>query len=64
MTENIMAIEYEVTINGKDYVRYAVYNKLVITAEEVEKLLRNGMADYDDRVVIMSEKQFSNLRKV
>ena len=64
MLENIMAIEYEVTICDRDYVRYAVYNKLVITAEEVEKLLRNGTADYDDRVVIMSEKQFNNLRKV
>ena len=64
MLENIMAIEYEVTICGKDYVRYAVYNKLVITAEEVKKLIRNGMMDYDDRVVVMSEKQFNNLRKV
>lgn len=59
-----MAIEYEVTIGGKDYVRYVVYNKLVIAEEEVKKLLRNGMMDYDDRVVVMSEKQFHNLRKV
>lgn len=64
MLENIMSIEYEVTIDGKDYVRYAVYNKLVITEEEVKKLLRNGMMDYDDRVVVMSEKQYNNLRKV
>ena len=64
MLDNIMAIEYEVTICGKDYVRYVVYNKLVITEEEVKKLLRNGMMDYDDRVVVMSEKQFNNLRKV
>jgi len=64
MLENIMAIEYEVTICDKDYTRYAVYNKLVITEEEVKKLLRNGMMDYDDRVVVMSEKQFNNLRKV
>ena len=64
MLENIMAIEYEVTICGKDYVRYVVYNKLVISEEEVKKLLRNDMMDYDDRVVVMSEKQFNNLRKI
>lgn len=64
MSENIMAIEYEVTICGKDYVRYAVYNKLVIAEKEVKKLLRNGMVDYDGRVVVMSEEQFNNLRKV
>ena len=63
MTENVMVVEYVCTLNNKEFVQYAMYNKLVITEKEVKKLINSGMVDYDDRVIVLNQKQFEFLRK-
>ena len=59
MTENIYIIEYET--NYGEYV--AMFNKTVITEEEVKNLILNGLVDCTDKVVVMTKKVYINLTK-
>lgn len=61
MKENIRIIEYTLTIGGTDIDYVAMFNKLVISDEEVFKLINSGAVEYDDRVVVMYKKQYKYL---
>lgn len=61
MKENIRIIEYTLTIGGTDINYVAMFNKLVISDEEVSKLINSGAVEYDDRVVVMYKKQYEYL---
>ena len=61
MKENIRIIEYTLTIGRTDIEYVAMFNKLVISDEEVSKLINSGAVEYDDRVVVMYKKQYEYL---
>lgn len=63
MKENIRIIEYTLTIGQTDIDYVAMFNKLVISDEEVSKLINSGAIEYDDRVVVMYKKQYEYLTK-
>lgn len=63
MKENIRIIEYTLTIGQTDIDYVAMFNKLVISDEEVSKLINSGAVEYDDRVVVMYKKQYEYLTK-
>lgn len=63
MKENIFIIEYDISIGSHSMEMVAMYNKNVITEEEVVKLIEDGMVDTDNRVVVMNRKQYDNLVK-
>lgn len=64
--ENLYVIEFT-----KDYYdicsveHIAIFNCKVISEEEVNKLLKSGsfVYEHDDRIVVMSKKQYENLCK-
>ena len=64
MKDNIMVIEYTISLDGKEETRFVMYNEKVITEEEVNKLINNGMVIYDERVIPMSQKQWEFLKTV
>ena len=39
-----------------------LYNKTVITNDEVDKLIRSGMYEYDSRVIVTTPIQADNLK--
>lgn len=63
MKENIRIIEYTLTLGQTDIDYVAMFNKLVISDEEVSKLINSGAVEYDDRVVVMYKKQYEYLTK-
>ena len=63
MKENIRIIEYTITIGHTDIDYVAMSNKLVISDEEVSKLINSGTVEYDDRVVVMYKKQYEYLTR-
>lgn len=64
MKDNIMVIEYTISLGDKEETRFVMYNEKVITEEEVNKLINNGMVIYDERVIPMSQKQWEFLKTV
>ena len=63
MKETIRIIEYTLTVGYTDVDYVAMFNKVVISDEEVCKLIYSGMVDYDDRVVVMYKKQYEYLTR-
>ena len=67
---NIMRIDFEAgccnsdgeIVNGTETGVCILYNKTVITYEEVKELINNGMYEYDDRIVVTTSTQADNLR--
>ena len=41
-----------------------LYNKTVISTEEVHKLIENSMYEYDERIIVITPKQADNLRGI
>lgn len=41
-----------------------LYNKTVISTEEVHKLIENSMYEYDERIVVTTPKQADNLKGI
>ena len=39
-----------------------LYNKTIISTEEVHKLIENSMYEYEERIVVTTPKQADNLR--
>ena len=68
--KNVMRIDFETRIcnsdgkpvdgTGRDV--SILWNKTVISTDEVYELINNGMYEYDSRVVVTTPKQADNLR--
>ena len=68
--KNVMRIDFETRIcdsdgkpvdgTGRDV--SILWNKTVISTDEVYELINNGMYEYDNRVVVTTPKQADNLR--
>lgn len=41
-----------------------LYNKTIISTEEVHKLIENSMYEYDERIVVTTPKQADNLKGI
>lgn len=49
-------------VEGTDRDVSILWNKTVITTDEVHDLINNGMYEYDSRVVVITPTQADNLR--
>ena len=67
---NVMRIDFETgcansdgkLVKGTERDVCILYNKTVITNDEVEDLIRSGMYEYDSRVIVTTPTQADNLR--
>ena len=67
---NVMRIDFETgcansdgkLVKGTERDVCILYNKTVITNDEVEELIRSGMYEYDSRVIVTTPIQADNLR--
>lgn len=68
--KNVMRIDFSTRIcnsdgepvegTGRDVT--ILFNKTVITGDEVEELIDSGMYEYDNRIVVTTPRQADNLR--
>ena len=67
---NVMRIDFETgcansdgeLVKGTERDVCILYNKTVITEDEVTELIRSGRYEYDSRVVVTTPTQADNLR--
>lgn len=67
---NVKRIDFEVgcansageIVKGTEHTVTILFNKTVITVDEVQELIRSGMYEYDNRVVITTPMQADNLK--
>lgn len=67
---NIMRIDFEVgfcasdgrVVKGTQRPVCVLYNKTVITSDEVNELIHSGKYEYDDRIVVTTPRQADNLK--
>ena len=63
--ENLKKIEFDsytctsdgLPVNGTRRPTVVMFNQTQISADEVNKLIKSGMYEYDNRVVVMTPKQ-------
>lgn len=68
--KNVMRIDFQAgcansdgeIVKGTEYGVTVLFNKTVITSEEVRKLIRSGMYEYDNRIVVTTPVQADNLK--
>ena len=68
--KNVMRIDFETgvansdgeLVEGTERDVCILYNKTVITNDEVEKLIRSGMYEYDSRIIATTPIQADNLK--
>ena len=68
--KNVMRIDFETgcansdgkLVKGTERDVCILYNKTVITGDEVEKLINSGMYEYDSRIIVTTPIQADNLR--
>ncbi len=68
--KNVMRIDFETgcansdgeIIKGTERYVTILFNKTVVTCEEVHELIRSGMYEYDNRIVVTTPTQADNLR--
>lgn len=60
MTDNIYIIEYEVC---EKWAYVAMFNTKVISTEDARRLIEEGCAESDSRIVVMTKAQYENLIK-
>lgn len=68
--KNVMRIDFEVgcansdgqIVKGTERNVCILYNKTVITEDEVNRLIHSGMYEYDNRIVVTTPTQADNLR--
>lgn len=68
--KNVMRIDFETGIansdgelvEGTERAVCILYNKTVITDDEVQELINSGMYEYDNRVIVTTPTQADNLR--
>lgn len=51
-------------VKGTERLVCILYNKTVISTEEVHKLIENSMYEYDERIAVTTPKQADNLRGI
>lgn len=62
MNKHIMAKEFSVIIGGAyNMPKVALFNDKKISEEKVDELIRTGMTEYCDDVVVISQKQYESL---
>ncbi len=67
---NVMRIDFETgcansdgeLVKGTERDVCILYNKTVITHDEVEELIRSDMYEYDSRIIVTTPTQADNLR--
>ena len=70
--ENIMRVDFisgccnsdGELVKGTERPVCILYNKTVISTEEVHKLIENSMYKYDERIIVTTTKQADNLRGI
>ena len=68
--KNVMRIDFKTAIansdgkpvKGTERNVSVLFNKTVITSDEVRELIRSGMYEYDSRIVVTSSTQADNLK--
>ena len=68
--KNVMRIDFETgcansdgkLVKGTERNVSVLFNKTVITSDEVRELIRSGMYEYDSRIVVTSSTQADNLK--
>ena len=68
--KNVMRIDFETgcansdgeLVRGTERDITILFNKTVITSDEVKELIRSGRYEYDDRIVVTTPTQADNLR--
>ena len=68
--KNVMRVDFEVgccnsdgkLVPGTEQRVCVLYNSTVITEDEVQELLRSGMYEYDNRLVVTTPTQADNLK--
>ena len=68
--KNVMRIDFETgcvnsdgeLVKGTEKDVCILYNKTVITHDEVEELIRSNMYEYDSRIIVTTPIQADNLR--
>lgn len=68
--KNVMRIDFEIGCSNSDgqFVRgterevTVLWNKTVIANEEVKELIRSGMYEFDNRIIVTTPTQADNLR--
>lgn len=68
--KNVMRIDFETSIassdgkpiKGTERGVAVLFNKTVITANEVRKLIDSGMYEYDNRIIVTTPTQANNLK--
>ena len=68
--KNVMRIDFEIGIANSDGELVSgterdvtiLFNRTVITGEEVQELIDNGMYEYDSRIIVTTPTQADNLR--
>lgn len=63
MNKDIMAIEFAQMIAGYEMPKVALFNKTVISEEEVVELILKELVEYSNRVAVISKIQYENLCK-
>ena len=67
---NVMRIDFKTGcsnsdgefVSGTERDATILFNKTVITSNEVEELIHSGMYEYDNRIVVTTSIQADNLR--
>ena len=68
--ENVKRIDFETgcansdgeLVKGTERDVTVIFNKTVITVDEVRELIRSGMYEYDSRVIVTTPVQADNLK--
>jgi hypothetical protein len=68
--KNVMRIDFETGIansdgelvNGTERAISILFNRTVITDDEVQELINNGMYEYDSRIIVTTPTRADNLR--
>lgn len=68
--KNVMRIDFEIgccnsdgeLVPGTEHGVCVLYNSTVISEDEVRKLIRSGMYEYDNRLVVTTPIQADNLK--
>lgn len=67
---NVMRIDFEVgccnsdgkLVPGTEHGVCVLYNNTIISEDEVQELIRSGMYEYDNRIVVTTPIQADNLK--
>ena len=70
--ENIMRVDFisgccnsnGELVKGTERPVCILYNKTIISTEEVHKLIENSVYEYDERIVVTTPKQADNLKGI